>query len=318
MKKMFLRFCVVMCAIALSGFVFYSCSDDEKPGDEPGDGKVDPSTIAKDNLIAYWDFEDSSKDVIGQRGAATSAVAYVNGQRGKAYQGTEGAYISFDLTNSDALATVKAYTMATWIKAPKVTDKGIGMFFQLTGTEFLGSLAFFQENVWVDGGNDNNFLGLKTFFSKKLQNEGDWVGHDWKVDDENFPADKWFHIVHNYDNATSKASIYVNGKLLMVTKGAFDLETRYRTNPEPTQDDDGNVINENPNGVPKLGDLILPLRDSGNKGIIGFWANRAFDGAEDDWMGYYYGALDELRIYNRALTADEVQSLYDAELTQLN
>ena len=316
MKKNFLKFVYVMCAVAISGFVFSSCSKDDNGG--KNDGKKDPSEIAKSNLIAYWNFEDSPKDAIGQRGTATSAVTYATGQRGKAYQGKEGAYISFDVPNTDALATMKGYTISTWVKAPKVADKGIGMFFQLTGTEFLGSLAFFQENVWVDGGNNNDFLGLKTFFSKKLQNDGDWVGHDWKIDNENFPADKWFHIVHNYDPATSKASIYVNGKLLMVATGPYGLETRYRKDPGTTKDADGNVINENPNNAPKLGDLNLVVKDSGNKGIIGFWANRAFDGALDDWMGYYYGMLDELRIYNRALTADEVASLYAAELTQLN
>lgn len=315
MKKSFLFIAFIALAI---GVAFNSCKKDDN-GNGPDDGKIDPSTIATANLIAHWGFEDSPKDAVSQRGVATGAVKYETGRRGKAYQGGNGAYISFDLPNADNLATLKSYTMSAWIKAPRITDKGIGMFFQLTGTEFLGSLAFFQENVWLDGGNDgNDLIGLKTFFAKKAQNDGDWVGHDWKVDDQSFLVDKWFHIVHNYDNTTSKASIYVNGKLLMVTKGAWNLETRYRTNPEPTQDADGNVINENPNGVPKLGDLILPLKASGNKGIIGFWANRAFDGAEDDWMGYYYGMLDEFRIYNRALTAAEVDELYKAEVTQIN
>ena len=314
MIKKYLVFAFI--AMFTSGF-FMSCKDDDK--DPVDDGKIDPSTIAADNLIAYWDFEDSPKDAISQRGVATSAVKYQNGRRGKAYQGGEGAYISFDLPNADKLATLKTYSIAAWIKAPKVTDKGLGMFFQLTGTEFLGSLSFFQENLWVEGGNDaNDFLGLKTFFSKKPQNEGDWVGHDWKIDNEKFLADKWFHIVHNYDNATSKASVYVNGALLMVAKGPFDLETRYRSNPDPTKDDNDNIINENPNNVPKLGDLNLSIKESGNKGIIGFWANRAFDGAEDDWMGYFYGMLDELRIYDKALSETEVKALYDAEITQIN
>jgi len=297
-------------------FAFYACKDKE---DDPNKGKIDPSTIATANLIAHWDFENSPQDAISQKGVATAAVTYPEGRRGKGYQGGEGAYISFDLPNNDKLATLKSYTIAAWVKAPKITDKGIGMFFQLTGTEFLGSLSFFQENVWVDGGNDgNDFLGLKGFFSKKSENEGDWVGHDWKVDNESFAADRWFHIAHDYDNATSKASIYVNGTLLMVTTGAHVLETRYRRDPGTTKDENGNVIEENPNNAPKLGDLVLPVRESGNKGIIGFWANRAFDGATDEWMGYYHGMLDELRIYDRALTATEVKALYDAEVTQIN
>jgi hypothetical protein len=311
MMKKYLVFAFT--AMLTSG-LFVSCNGNDDPID---DGKIDPGTIAKDNLIAYWGFEDSPVDAIAQRGVATSAVKYTAGRRGKAYQGGNNSYISFDLSATDKLATLKQFTVAAWVKAPKVTDKGIGMFFQLTGTEFLGSFAFFQENVWGDGGNDNDFLGLKTFFSKKMQNEGDWVGHDWKVDNEKFTADKWFHVVHNYDNATSKASIYVNGQLLMVTKGPYSLETRYRRNPDPIIEDEV-IIDENPNNVPKLGDLDFTLKASGNKGIIGFWANRAFDGAEDDWMGYFYGMLDELRIYDKALSEQEIKDLYDAEVTQIN
>ena len=91
MKKKFLKFVYVMCAVALSGFVFSSCSKDNNGGTD-NNGKVDPSTIAANNLVAYWNFEDSPKDVIGQRGTATDSVTYVKGQRGKAYQGKEGAY----------------------------------------------------------------------------------------------------------------------------------------------------------------------------------------------------------------------------------
>ena len=312
MFNKFLSFAFI--AMMMSGFLF-SCKDDKK--DDPNAGKIDPGTIAASNLIAYWDFENSPKDAIAQRGVATSAVKYADGRRGKAYQGGDNAYISFDLGSTDKLATLKGFTIAMWVKIPKVTDKGIGMIFQLTGTEFLGSFAFFQENVWVEGGNDNDFLGLKAFFSKKADNDGDYIGHDWKVDNEKFLDDKWFHIIHNYDNATSKASIYVNGQLLMVSKGPYGLETRYRKDPHSVIENDV-VTNENPNNVPKLGDLKLTLKDSGNKGIIGFWANRAFDSAQDDWMGYCYGMLDELRIYDRALTATEAKDLYDAEVTQLN
>jgi hypothetical protein len=35
-------------------------------------------------------------------------------------------------------------------------------------------------------------------------------------------------------------------------------------------------------------------------------------------MGYFQGQMDELRIYDRGLTGDEVKSLFNAEVTQLN
>ena len=38
----------------------------------------------------------------------------------------------------------------------------------------------------------------------------------------------------------------------------------------------------------------------------------------DDWMKFYPGMLDELRIYNKALTDIEVKALYNAEITVIN
>ena len=42
------------------------------------------------------------------------------------------------------------------------------------------------------------------------------------------------------------------------------------------------------------------------------------DGTGQDWMKYYPGMLDELRIYDKALTDAEVKALYDAEITVIN
>jgi len=35
-------------------------------------------------------------------------------------------------------------------------------------------------------------------------------------------------------------------------------------------------------------------------------------------MGWFKGNLDELRVYDKALSDTEVKSLFDAEVTQLN
>ncbi len=299
-KSLFLLFIVTM-----SSFVFFSCKDDDD-GTPPDDGKIDPSTIATDNLVAYWGFEGKAQDEIGQRGTANAAVTYVAGRRGKAYQGAEGAYITFDLANTDKLLTMKGYTASAWINAPKIIDRRIGILLQLTGKEFLGSWAFFQENVADEnGGNTADILSFKGWFAKAGV---EWVGQDWKLDDPSFPPNKWFHIVQTYDPVSSKATVYVNGNLLKVTTSAYGLETRYQSDPG-----DAN----NTNGALPFGNLNPPILDSGNKGIIGFWANKAFGTATDEWMAYYYGMLDELRVYNRALTADEVKQLYDAEISQI-
>jgi hypothetical protein len=51
---------------------------------------------------------------------------------------------------------------------------------------------------------------------------------------------------------------------------------------------------------------------------IGAWRPKSEGTATDAWMGWFVGNLDELRVYDKALTATEVKALYDAEVTQLN
>lgn len=294
-------------AMLLSGVMFTACKDDDD--DDGDDGKVDPSKIASTNLIHYWDFENSPVDKIGSKGTVTGNVTYVAGRRGMAYKGAENAYISWDVAPTDKIAVLKGFTIASWIKAPKV-DGGPPMIFQITGTEFLGSFAFFQEN---NGNNTSDSIAFKTFFSKqgakdKNGNPG-WVGHDWVKSKKEFVADFWLHIVTNYDPATSKTKVYVNGNYLFTATGAYGDEVRY-------QGDPGAV--GNPNGQPLLGDLKLSLLTSGNKGIIGSWANKRFGTALDTWMKDYMGLIDELRVYDKALTDKEVKDLYDAEVSQLN
>jgi len=301
MKKNYLFIAFIALVIGLS---FGSCSKDDNNGGS-NNGKTDPSTIATANLIAYWGFENTPKDAIGQRGTATSAVKYVTGRRGQAFQGADNAYISFDLPATDRLATLKEFTVAMWIKAPKIpAGKGIPCFFQLSGNGWEGALGVWQDNV---DDNSADSIKLAGQFGKKGV---PWQGQWWNKSNPSMTADKWIHFAINYSSATSTATLYVNGGAFKyITTSAYDLTTRFQSDPG-----DANNIN----GAQKLGDLLLPLRDSNNKGIIGYWALKAFYGGADDWQGFYSGMMDELRVYDKALSDQEVKALYDAEVTQVN
>jgi hypothetical protein len=302
MKKINLFSVFTVVALFL-GMSFTACKSND-PIPDPYAGKTNPSTIATSNLIAYWGFENSPKDTIGNRGVATSSVTYVTGRRGKAFQGGDGAYISFDLPTTDKLATLKAFTIAMWVKAPKAPTTGIPAFFQLSSNSWEGALSVFQDNL---GDNTSDSIHLKGFFGKAGV---PWAGQWWDKANPSLSASKWMHIVINYDNATSIATLYVNGGAYKyVTQSAYNATVRY-------QNDPGSATNVN--NAAKLGDLNLPLRATGNKGIIGYWAIKAFFGGTDTWQGYYYGNIDELRIYDKALSDTEVKALYDAEVTVIN
>jgi hypothetical protein len=102
----------------------------------------------------------------------------------------------------------------------------------------------------------------------------------------------WRHVTWTYDAATSKAGWYVNGEKKTLPTGAEDRK--------------GDAA-----GTP-LGALNFK---NATKFIIGGWPNNlgAPFNAPEPWMGNYTGALDELRIYNKALSAAEISALNTLE-----
>jgi len=102
-------------------------------------------------------------------------------------------------------------------------------------------------------------------------------------------------VVYSYNKVTSTETLYANG-IPVTTSVRF-------AGPEV-------------NGTqPPLGPITFGTDMS--KILIGAWP-QMLDGTGQDWMKYYPGMLDELRIYNKALTDAEVKALYDAEITVIN
>ena len=287
MFNKFLSFAFI--AMMMSGLMF-SCKDNKDPVD---DGKIDPSTIAASNLIAYFPFESETGSIskgegitFGKKGGAAS---FVDGRRGKAYKGSpNGAYLEYNLAASNPFKTAKGFTVAAWIKTPPAD--GAGMIFQMNGgDDFMGNLCLFLE-----GGCDNESLDIKGYLYSATPPE--WKGHDIRIKDEAFLSDKWVHIAISYDNTTSTLALWASGLLVHTSIRYFG--------PEPET-----------GSQPLLGNL--QFGQNMTKINIGAWKQQIAEEGQD-WMKYYPGLLDELRIYNKALSETEMKALYDAEVTQIN
>ena len=48
---------------------------------------------------------------------------------------------------------------------------------------------------------------------------------------------------------------------------------------------------------------------------IGAFASRETGASNETWLSYLAGKVDEIRIWNKALSEEEVSALYTAELT---
>lgn len=296
MKKMFLKFVFVMCAVTLSGFVFSSCSKDDNGGGSDN-GKTDPSTIAASNLVAYFPFDGNGNDVKGRTVTPKNVTAsdFVTGRRGQAYQGKEGSGFIYALSTGDRIAKAKGLTFAMWIKTPAPVG-GSPALFQINGTttdwDVPGSftLQFQDATQLVDS------VGFKMY---QFNTATEWTGQ-WSnlFSTPDFPANTWFHFVAMYDESTSSYKAYSNGKLVW-------SEVHFAG---PVPDGGGDQ--------PLLGNMSLPA--DANKLYVGAWWKLLEGQTADDWAQYFVGTLDEVRIYDRGLTDAEVAALFAAEVTQLN
>ena len=282
----------MVCGISLN-----SCKKDN-PTDDPNAGKVDPSTIATANLVAYFPFESETGSITKGDGITFSktgqGATFATGRRGNAYKGNaSGSYLVYNVAANNPFKTMKAFTLAAWIKTPPAIvdgNNGAAMIFQLNGGDpFMGNLDFVLE-----GNSNQDSLDIKGYLYNSTTN---WKGQDIRLQKPAFLVDKWVHIAFSYDNATSTMALWANGALV-------GTSVRYADGADPVT---GNQ--------PLLGDLTL--NPDMSEIHIGAWAQQIADAGES-WMRYFPGMLDELRIYNKALSAEEMKSLYDAEVTQLN
>jgi len=292
MKKLNLKLFAAL-LFSVSAFTFVACSDDDDNNKD--DGKIDPSTIATTNLVAYFPFDTDGKENINAITPTAVGVTYVAGRRNNAYQGADGAYLLYDLPTGNALRSLTAFSVAMWFYGPPAIDgvAPVPGIMQIGGTTdpTWGNLMLTQDRMAdaVDS------LNIKMVFHK----EGAvWANQFVGFSNSAFIENRWMHIVFAYDNTTSTYMVYVNGAPLTLSEG---ITKRW-------------AAGDDVSPRPALGDLAFA---SATQFSIGGWIQRILGNSSDEWMGYFTGKMDELRIYNKGLSATEVKSLYDAEVTQL-
>jgi hypothetical protein len=285
----------VMLAVLMVSFVFTSCKkDDDGNGNN---GKTDPSTIAASNLVAYFPFDGNGVDEVNGLTPSETAdnVTYTPGRRGEAYQGADNAYLLYNLPSGNKLRDLKAFSIAMWFYGTPAIDgvAPVPGIIQIGGTSdpVWGNLCLTQDRM-PDAADT---LNIKIVFHK----EGAvWANQFVGFSNSAFVENMWMHIVFAYDNATSKYMVYVNGEPLALGAGITD---RW-------------AAGDDVDPRPPFGDLAF---NNATQMSIGGWMQKVLGLSADEWMGYFTGKMDELRIYDKGLNTTEVSDLFKAEVSQI-
>ncbi|MBS1564031.1 MAG: LamG domain-containing protein [Bacteroidetes bacterium] len=247
--------------------------------DKPFGGYSSSKEIAPNNLVAYWAFNGNLTDSAGGLTGTNNGTTFTAGKKGQALQVGGSNYYVFNSIGS-VLPNLKAFTVSFWMNAPQNTSYGYGIFSMNNPTDFWGSL-----DIYLDNGSSADTAQFRVHINSKNvgQFPGFKLGGAWN---------KWVHIAITYDSSSTASTnfvVYANGN------SAYSTLLK--------------------NGSANYGPLQFP---GTNKMVIGTWQfqtnpSLTSGASAQGWAGSFNGALDEFRIYNKALKASDINALAKLE-----
>ena len=277
--------------ILAMGLSIVGCQKLDRP--ELGDFPLDPDPPPYTDLKTEFKFEESADDNGENQLVATEVknVTYVDGVDGKAAKFGDGGYILYKADNeivypnefkgfpADTLSNLGSFTLAFWMNGVgPVVGGAQGLFAISNSAEFWGNLELFLEN---------NDAGNEAFLKVHMFNAGVASGNGEEWNEVKIPGalGKWTHIAVVYDEKTSKLNVYSDGVAVIPDKvlggGSY-----------------GQVKFNNFNG------MVV--------GTYQFQTSPSLTNhGRESWAKSFNGAMDQLRIYDRALSQSEIQAFVD-------
>ena len=274
------------------GLSIVGCQKLDRP--ELGDFPIDPDPPPYNELKSQFTFDDSPDDAGENQLEATEVknVTYVDGVSGKAAKFGDGGYVLYKAIGdtviypnefkgipADTLANLGSYTLAFWMNGVgPVVGGAQGLFAISNSAEFWGNLELFLEN------NDN---GNEAFLKVHMFNAGVTSGNGEEWNEIKIPGalGKWTHIAVVYDEKTSKLNVYSDGVAVIADK-------------ELGGGNYGKVKFNNFNG------MVI--------GTYQFQTSPSLTNhGPESWAKSFNGAIDQLRIYDKALSQAEIQAFVD-------
>ncbi|PWU01310.1 MAG: hypothetical protein C5B52_07535 [Bacteroidetes bacterium] len=236
-------------------------------------GFTSSKDIAPGNLVGYWAFDGNYVDSVSGNLGTNTGTTFTKGIKGQCMQGAKDSYVLFDPGTS--ITEMNSFTITYWVNSPVNEDGIVGLVNLSNTNNFWGNIdMFFENGSTADAA---KFRGHIT--------NGSGPEH-WIVKD-GLPAifNNWVALAISYDDASHTFKFYVNGSPI-----TNDVDAGF-----------GSLSFAN------SGPLVF--------GTVQFQTTPSLTSATDSqpWASFLVGTLDEVRIYNKALSDNEVNSLVKLE-----
>lgn len=232
-------------------------------------GFTSVAEIGAGSLVGYWAFEGSYIDSVSKTVGTATGTSFTGGFKGQALQGALNGYVLTDPSN--AIKSMQSFTITEWVKTPPPSTGIIDIFTLAHTTQFWGNIEMFFENGST---NSNGKLRVHVF-----KNGAD---NTYSVDNIPNLFNAWVNIAVTYDATSSTFAVYTNGN--KVSSGTLSGVSGPLSFANV-----GNIVF----GAPQF--QTSPSQTSGS--------------SSQSWASFLTGQIDEVRVYNKALTGLELQAL---------
>lgn len=266
----------------------------------PIGGYNNSNEVGSANLKAYWSFDgNGTESKTGTAPETSTGVTYnAGGIKGQAATFTNG-YLKYPAIAA-LTATLSAYTVSAWVKISnnQTGTPGSGtattIFSLSRPNEWIGNINLFAETGQALAINDS--IKIKQGFGSSVSGTQIYENftklEPWMVADNiitpgkhvagpNKISGRWAQIIATWSGTDNKFIIYSDGA--KISSPAFEVRGNNTT-----------LVFNNPSFV-----------------YIGAFGNVAT--TTDSWNKPMTGSVDEIRVYNKALTAAEIDALYQLE-----
>ncbi|HEX7846024.1 MAG TPA: LamG-like jellyroll fold domain-containing protein [Chitinophagaceae bacterium] len=301
MKNIFRTIQIAALTIPLACLLNWSCTeakydDDFVEGDPPPvpGGFVNSSEVAASNLLAYWNFNGDKKESIsGVVPSSERNASFVSGIKGQALRLDSGWVLYPTISALSTANAVSSVTVAVWVRF-RNNGAQASEFFALTQDPTVQSDWLTILNVAAETGRSatSNNLVFHSWigsYSTGSRRGGDNI-NDFGVSGVDFQtvprAGEWVHYIMRYDGATSTIDLFANS--IRVSNNNFRVRTG-------------------------LGPLVATVPTRVLLGAFPTLAVGYPNSGNQSWQDWLTGSMDELRVYNKALTDVEISALYKLE-----
>lgn len=226
-------------------------------------------------LVFYAAMEGGSVDSIYANFGVDNNASYVTGVSGKAIQYTSNGYTNWPSANT--LGNATSFSVSFWMNislAQKDHNNADGVLAFASSTNFWSEICIYADHE----ASTSDSMQLKFHFANGSGDNWDFAGYTGNSRWPQMYDGNWHHVVFTYDVTDSTGTLYRDGV-------QFDQKAHEGIA------FDGNATQ-----------LVL----GGFQEAVGIVDNYA----DNTWMSGFPGALDQIRLYQTALSASDVATLY--------